>query len=150
MTHVGDGPIGDIAATEAMLRDYIAHHQAHGSSWAMVERDSGDLIGDAGLYILDGRGPGDRARHTLGRTCWGKGYATEAAVALLAAAFDEVGLDEVVAVADAANAASKRVLEQTGMRCVGTREAYGRPHAVYIVKRSGWRANSPAHASEQK
>jgi RimJ/RimL family protein N-acetyltransferase len=42
----------------------------------------------------------------------GRGYATEAARALLASAFDDFGLDEVVAVAGVANPASTRVLEK--------------------------------------
>ena len=151
MEHVGNGPVEDLGATEAMLREYIAHQDANGFSfWAVIERDSGAVIGDAGLFLLDGRGPEVELGYTLARESWGRGYATEAARALLAAGFDDFGLDEVVAVADPANTASTRVLEKIGMRRVGMRQAYGRPHALYRAKRSGWRANSAAHASEQK
>ena len=39
MAHVGHGVVADAAATQAMLRDYIAHQAAHGFSfWAVVER----------------------------------------------------------------------------------------------------------------
>ena len=116
----------------------------------MIERDSGALIGDAGLYLLDGRGPEVELGYTLGRQWWRRGYGTELARALLIAACDEFGLDELVAVADPANAASTRVLDKAGMQPAGSRLAYGRPHALYIAKRSGWRANSAAQASEQK
>lgn len=151
MEHVGNGPVGDLEETEAMLRDYIAHQEAHGFSfWAVIERDSVELMGDAGLYLLDGRGPEIELGYTLGRSWWGRGYATEAARALLASAFDDFGLDEVVAVADVANPASTRVLAKAGMEREGTRQAYGRPHALYRVNRSGWRANSAAQTSEQK
>ena len=71
MAHMGNGPVSDVAATEAQLRDYIAHQDAHGfSSWAVVERDSGDRVGDAGLYLPDGRGPEIERGYTLVRARW--------------------------------------------------------------------------------
>ena len=80
MSHVGDGPVTDIASTEAMLRDYIAHQASHGFSfWAVIERASGAVIGDARLYLLGGHGPEVEVGYTLGRDWWGRGYATEAA-----------------------------------------------------------------------
>ena len=74
----------------------------------------------------------------------------KAADVLLTAAFDDCGLDEVVAVADPAERRMTRVLEKAGMQQARNRHTYGRPHALYLAKRSGWRANAPAHASEQK
>lgn len=53
---------------------------------------------------------------------WGRGYAAEAAGALLAAALRD--LDRVVAVTYPENAASQRVCERIGMRRVGPTDAY--------------------------
>jgi RimJ/RimL family protein N-acetyltransferase len=47
---------------------------------------------------------------------WGRGFATEAAGALLGYAFREIGLREVTARCYADNAASRRVMEKLGMR----------------------------------
>jgi ribosomal-protein-alanine N-acetyltransferase len=47
--------------------------------------------------------------------CWSKGLATEAARAMIAFGFQELAFDRVTASADAANAASLRVLEKAGM-----------------------------------
>jgi ribosomal-protein-alanine N-acetyltransferase len=128
MRHVGNGPVTSLAATEKMLRDYIAHQDRRGFSfWAVVHRESGALIGDAGLYGSDEVELG----YTLGRAWWGRGYATEAARACLDAAFGAHGLDEVIALAEAANPASGRVLGKVGMTPSGTRIAYGREHLVY-------------------
>jgi RimJ/RimL family protein N-acetyltransferase len=77
-------------------------------------------------------------------------YATEAPRALLASAFDDFCIDEVVAVADAAKPCSTRVLDKARMERERTRQAYSRAHALYRVNRSGWRANSAAQTSEQK
>jgi [ribosomal protein S5]-alanine N-acetyltransferase len=141
MRHVGEGSVRELAQTEAMLREYIAHQQAYGYSfWAVIERAGGELIGDAGLYRLEGRGPEVEVGYTLGAAWWGRGYGTEAARACLAVGFEELGLDEIVAVADPANAASVRVLDKLGMRYVGPRQAYGREHVLY-------RASAPPNYS---
>ena len=136
MRHVGHGPVAAIGETEAMLRDYIVHQGARGFSfWAVIERESGALIGDAGLYVLDDAGPEVELGYTLGRAWWGRGYATEAARACVDAGFGPLGLTEIVAVADPANAASLHVLDKLGMQPAGSREAYGRPHRVYRLTR---------------
>ncbi|WP_454730194.1 GNAT family N-acetyltransferase [Cellulosimicrobium protaetiae] len=54
---------------------------------------------------------------------WGRGYATEAAAAVLAHAFER-GLDRVVAVTHADNAASQAVCRRIGMTYRGTTDAY--------------------------
>jgi RimJ/RimL family protein N-acetyltransferase len=51
------------------------------------------------------------------------------------AGFGQAGLDEIVAVADPANAASLRVLEKLGMEPIGVRTAYGRRHMLYLLRR---------------
>ena len=47
---------------------------------------------------------------------WGRGYATEAARAVLAHAWDVVGLDEVVSFTTAGNERSRAVMTRLGMR----------------------------------
>jgi RimJ/RimL family protein N-acetyltransferase len=51
----------------------------------------------------------------LVREHWGHGYATEAGRAVLAFAFDELGLEEVVSFTTVANERSRRVMERLGM-----------------------------------
>ena len=102
MRYVATGPMADIALTRRLLEDYDAHQRRHGFSfWAVIERSSGTLIGDSGLY----RTPAGEIElgYTLGAPWWGRGYATEAAGRWLAVAFDELGLDEVIALAEPAN-----------------------------------------------
>jgi len=135
MRYVATGPMTDIATTERLLADYKAHQTRHGYSfWAVIERSSGALIGDAGLY----RTPTGEVElgYTLGLQWWGRGYATEAASAWLECAFSSLGIFEVVALAEPANVASLHVLEKLRMRRTGERIAFGRPHAVFRTQRT--------------
>jgi len=134
MRYVATGPMVSIAVTERLLHDYDAHQRRLGYSfWAVIERSSGDLIGDAGLY----RTPSGEVElgYTLGTAWWGRGYATEAASRWLEAAFGELGVPEVVALAEPANVGSLHVLEKLGMRRTGERIAFGRPHTVFRTQR---------------
>jgi [ribosomal protein S5]-alanine N-acetyltransferase len=141
MRYVATGPMLDLAVTQRLIEDYAAHQARHGYSfWAVFERASGMLIGDSGLYCT----PGGEVElgYTLGRAWWGRGYATEAAGRWLSVAFDELGVSEVVALAEPANVASVHVLDKLGMRRDGERLAFGRPHAVF-------RASAPVAAYER-
>ena len=143
MRYVATGPMADLSVTERLLQDYQAHQQRHGYSfWAVVERESGTLIGDAGLY----RPPSGEVElgYTLGADWWGRGYATEAASAWLSCAFGTLGIHEVVALAEPANVASMHVLEKLGMRRAGERIAFGRPHAVFRTQMAPRGASLPA------
>ena len=101
--------------------------------WALIECASGDLIGDAGVGLIEGIGPEYELGYTLGTRWWGRGYATEAARAVREYALGELGLPEVLALVRPDNAASIHVLEKIGMERVGTREAYGAEHLVYAA-----------------
>lgn len=72
----------------------------------------------------------------LARKGWGHGYATEAAAAILAHAFEAVGLGLVVADIDPRNTASIRVAEKLGMRCVEDRCIDGLPVKSYQIEAS--------------
>ena len=54
--------------------------------------------------------------YMLGIAHWGKGYATEIALALVDAAFFDLRADRVISTVDVNNGASIRVLEKIGMR----------------------------------
>jgi ribosomal-protein-alanine N-acetyltransferase len=70
--------------------------------------------------------------YVLGRAAWGKGYASEAAAAMLRFGFGELGLHKISATCDPDNLGSARVLEKIGMR----REGVLRDH---FLIRGQWR-----------
>lgn len=102
--------------------------------WALIERESGDLIGDAGLGLIEGIGPEFELGYTIGPRWWGRGYATEAARAVRDHALGPLALPELLALVRPENVASINVLEKIGMEHVGRRHAYGAEHLMYAAR----------------
>ncbi len=99
---------------------------------AMIERSSEKFIGWCGLWQLKETGEIE-VGYAVGKSFWGKGYATEAATRFLDFAFEKLQLEKVVAVTRPENAASRRVMEKIGMRYDYTGEFYGRDLAHYSI-----------------
>lgn len=151
MRYVGHGPVRGESETRGMLAAYAAHQLAHGFSfWAVVERETGTLIGDAGLFYSQGTGPEIEVGYTLARSHWGRGLATEAARACIGVAFGPLDFRSLIALVVPENERSRRVATKLGMVEDGRRQAYGREHVVFRLPRSnasGWAA--PESATDQ-
>ncbi|MEA3133486.1 MAG: [ribosomal protein S5]-alanine N-acetyltransferase [Gammaproteobacteria bacterium] len=81
---------------------------------AVQEIGSGRVIGACDLSLIE-RNVVDLG-YMLGVPDWGKGYATEIALALVDAAFFDLRADRIISTVDVNNQASMRVLEKIGMR----------------------------------
>lgn len=144
--------VKDRAATEALLRtrilEYYDQHPGLGI-WATIERASGDV---AGFHVLNHiQGETDlQVGYALFTEHWGKGYATEMAVALLRHAYATLGLPQVNAITDRDNLASQRVLLKAGLERQGERSfahpayAASSPMAWFESHRDRWLATHPA------
>lgn len=133
MEFIPGGALGDIDAVRATLETHAKEQRARGfSSWAVVERKTGRVIGDAGFGVFAPTGDIELG-YTLARDCWGCGYATEAAKACLVAGLRNLAVSRIIAVVDSENEASLRVAERIGMTRIETIEAHGSPHVVFAV-----------------
>ncbi|MDJ0980428.1 MAG: GNAT family N-acetyltransferase, partial [Kiloniellales bacterium] len=92
--------------------------------WAVEGRDDGCFHGAAMLICLP-EGDDIEVGYRLVKAAWGRGLATEAALCLRDHGFEELGLEEIVAVADPGNTASHKVLRKIGLSFRGLRRAYG-------------------------
>jgi RimJ/RimL family protein N-acetyltransferase len=90
-------------------------NQTGGETVFAIELD-GALIGMCGL---DPRQDGAELGYWLGLPFWGRGYATEAARALIDYAFAKLGYEELSSGARVSNPASRRVLEKCGFQWTG-------------------------------
>jgi RimJ/RimL family protein N-acetyltransferase len=121
MRFMGEGgrPL-DRAESDALLDRIEIHWAEHGFGlWAVRAGEGGALLGFCGLAIpsfLPAVLPAVEVGWRLRRDAWGRGYATEAALAAVAWGFAEIGLDRVIAIVDPRNAASLRVCEKLSMK----------------------------------
>lgn len=83
---------------------------------AVEERATGRFVGDAVLFWRSTEHRGGEVGYALHPAFTGKGYATEAARAVLDLGFGAYRMHRIVARLDARNTASARVLERLGMR----------------------------------
>jgi [ribosomal protein S5]-alanine N-acetyltransferase len=138
MRYVGRGAVSSENETRGMLAAYAAHQAAHGFSfWAVVERETGTLIGDAGLFFSQSIGPEVEVGYTLARSAWGQGYATEAARAALEWTWASVETDQLISLIAPGNAASIRVAERLGLDRLREHALDGRAVLIYGIDRPG-------------
>jgi RimJ/RimL family protein N-acetyltransferase len=91
------------------------------------------VIGECGLQYLDG-GPDIELGYKLARAHWGQGFAVEAAQACLDWALAK-RTERVVAIVDAANTRSARVLGKIGMVRDGTWYGFDHEWDLYMAVR---------------
>lgn len=104
--------------------------------WAMLLKDSGELIGDCGCFIreLESSVEFELAWHVR-RDLWGKGYATEAAQACMQYVFTKLGVDRVISLIRPENLQSVRVAEKNGLTCEKIIFWRGYDHCIYTKSR---------------
>lgn len=131
MRYIGDGKPYSYEQAAAYVEDLIALDRDTGVSRYAVVLD-GELIGFCGF-----RDVGDSFdfgwRYALRH--WGRGYATEAARAVLEYGLDTLKLSGIVAVAYEANVGSVRVIEKLGLEYVETLDDPRGPIVKYALPR---------------
>jgi ribosomal-protein-alanine N-acetyltransferase len=86
--------------------------------------------------------------YLLGPSHWGRGLATEAAKASLEYGFEQVALDQIVALVHPDNRASQRVIEKLEMPFVNVAEYFGITVRRYLMERSEYHAARLACAGQ--
>ncbi|GAC84334.1 putative acetyltransferase [Gordonia paraffinivorans NBRC 108238] len=117
---------GGVPTPRAVIEEWVlpraeAERRRYGTgTWALCDPATGAFLGWASL-----RTPRHSSRtelelsYRLRRTVWGRGLGTEAALALIAFAFDHLGTERVFASTLASNIPSRRVMEKIGMSLTG-------------------------------
>ncbi len=136
-----DGAFTGEEARGWLDRQMARYRQLGFGLWAVVRKDTGEMIGQCGLTWQPWR---DRQVLEIGylfqRAHWGRGYATEAARACKRYAFTALDADEVHSLIRDTHVASQRVAERNGMRiadrCVKRFRDADMRFYDYVVKRS--------------
>jgi len=101
----------------ASLDQKLEHWTRHGFGlWVLRDRASGEMVGRGGLQHTTVAGLDEvEVGWAIVPERWGHGLATELARASVRVAFDDLGLDEIVAFSLPDNLASRRVMEKAGL-----------------------------------
>ena len=89
-------------------------------AFALVVEHEGQVVGDVALWVTDETGAKGEVGWVFRPDVAGRGFATEAARAVIDHAFDHYGMHRVVAELDARNSASAALCERLGMRLEAT------------------------------
>lgn len=100
-------------------------------SFNITLKESGAHIGWCGIGGSDYDHHQKEIYFLIGREYWGNGYAKEATKALLAYGFDTMGLNKIVATVNPKNIASKKVIENMGLRYQHVSEGFPKEFAHY-------------------
>lgn len=132
-------PSESLEDTHRLLVRLIEHQREHGFSvWAMIEKESGRIIGDCGLFLVQGCWPEVEFTYHLGRPYWCKGYAKEAAVECLRFGFEQLNFERIIAVLNPDDPVSARMLgvvEKAGMSYMGTGWFHDQEKFIYATSR---------------
>ncbi len=128
--------------TLAMIERIKARWSELGYSWwSFFELDSDEIIG-AGCIQHLGRDIANPLEigWRLRKDKWNLGYASEAAKAMAAFAFDRLNAPSLYAVCHQENLASAHVMKKLGMQYRGVERWYDMETAVYAMDRADWLA----------
>lgn len=137
--------LGGIVSDEVSRQRIAAiqqHWKEHGfGQWIVCGIDGEQqIMGICGLHLSEPTSSQDRndieISYMFLPEFWGKGYAIEASMACLQHGFESLGLERIIAITQAANDRSCRLLEKIGMRHSETFSRYNAAQRLYAISQT--------------
>ncbi len=145
--------------SDAFARRMMQEMQDQGwGRWVVEIPGQAEFIGYVGLVHVPFEAhftPAVEIGWRIAYDYWDKGYATEAACAVLEYAFQTLKLPEIVSITVPQNTRSRRVMEKIGMHHVEDGDFYHPRlperhklswHVLYMLSHDEWMANKQKHA----
>jgi len=122
--YVGIQPLTKKEESLKMIENIINQYEKNGTArLAVIEKESNRFIGWSGIKLLTDEVNGFKNVYELGYRFlpefWGKGYATESALASLDLGFNQLNADKIYAYADIENENSHKILTKLGFENKG-------------------------------
>jgi ribosomal-protein-alanine N-acetyltransferase len=137
--------------TEAQVREKLCAEIERGRSsgvqyWALFDHRDGDFVGCGGLrpWVYGSSKADFEVGFHLVKRCWGKGFATEAALGALGYAWEKLQLSKVYAGHHPDNRASEKILKKLGFEFIEnvSYEPTGLMHPSYFCMAPTTRSNA--------
>ena len=100
--------------------------------WAVIEKESGECIGQIAYFLVDSKNHFAEIEYCIGSEFQCRGYATEAAKAVIEYGFDKINLHKVQICTKTINQKSRRVIEKCGLTFEGTLRDYFFMNGEYV------------------
>ena len=122
------GPIPAARLESAVSAYFVSRNEA--MAWLVESKDTRQLLGLISISDhVDGRN--FELSYQFRTESWGSGFATEAAKRILQYAQEDLQLDRLIAETQAANTASRRLLERIGMKEARRLYRFGAEQVIY-------------------
>lgn len=143
--YVGGVTINTLEEAREKIRFIRQQYVSNGiGRWAVIEKASNNFVGWAGLKLVTEPVHQQVNFYDVGYRFipqyWGKGYATECAVASLRYGFEQLQPDYLYAWTDASNTASAHVLTKVGFLLTDTFVHDGVPSNWFEISRLSWQS----------
>jgi len=137
-----EGAFNDEETQNWLDRQLKRYNEDSFGLWAVILKENGQMIGQAGISWQDVDGERvPEIGYLFNRAYWGKGYATEAASACKKYAFDKLNFDEIHSIVRDVNIPSMNVAIRNGMtirkRTVRHYRGLDMPHYVFSARKLG-------------
>lgn len=117
----------DLDSKNFISENLKVYEQGKGIFWAIMEKSSGDFIGDFAYHRIDVKNKRGEIGYTLKPDYWGRGYMQEAMVAVIRFGFNNLQLHSIEANINPENNNSRKLLRKVGFR----KEAYFRENYYF-------------------
>lgn len=138
LQYTGDIAFAHEEAARLFVEGYHQYRLFNRGRWAVIRKADHAFLGWCGLKYHPDNGDTDLGFRLM-KQYWNQGYTTEAAMACLQYAFEQLKLPEVVAQVRTENKASVKVLRKLGMHQVAATLFDGKfPGWRYALRREEW------------
>jgi RimJ/RimL family protein N-acetyltransferase len=136
--YLGNKPVTDKSQTVDVIHFIRQQYINNGiGRWAIIDKITNEFIGWSGLKFVTELTNNHQNYYDLGyrliKKYWGKGIATETAIASLDYAFNELNATDVYAMADCKNVGSNKILIKVGLKFIETFELEGIKHNCMLL-----------------
>lgn len=139
--YLGMKLIDNLEEANANIEFIRKQYQKNGvGRWAVITKESNTFVGWAGLKLIDEPVNNRIGYYDLGyrliKEYWGKGYAKEAAIAVVEYGFKRLALKEIYGMAHVENQASIKIMEGIGFNLLFSFDYQELPH--YFFKKGNY------------
>ncbi|MDD3004148.1 GNAT family N-acetyltransferase [Flavobacterium sp.] len=145
--YIENNPVQSIDEITKIIEMIRKQYKENGiARWAVVDKVTHECVGWSGLKYFNQSLNNHKNFYELGyrfkKKHWGKGFATESAIAILDYGFNNLNVDSLYAITDPKNEKSKKVLFKLGFDFQTTFDYEGAPTDWFELKKSTWNNRS--------